>query len=303
MITGVLFGFSAAFFQSCSYLFSKRYVARFTQTTLGLLLCSHVIMGVFSLILLPFFIPKDVPLTMADVARYAFPLAGCVIFYLLGQVSLFRSFKDTDASRVSPLLGLKILMLAALAIIFTNQHFHFMQWGGIVLSVVAAYMLGMLGRKMSLRSWGWIFCACLCYSLSDLSIKALIGRFAGLGLFHASVLSTCLSYFFCGVIASAALFFFPVFPFPKWKASFPFALFWFTGILFLFLCFGSIGVVFGNIVQSTRGLMSILMGSFVAHKGYEHIEEKVTAGATLWRLCAGTLMITAIALFYAGQKF
>jgi drug/metabolite transporter (DMT)-like permease len=245
--------------------------------------------------------PGDIPGTLGDLPRYALPLAGCVIFYLLGQVFLFRSFKDTDASRVSPLLGLKILMLAALTLIFTNQHFHFLQWGGILLSVVAAYMLGLLGKKMSLKSWGWIFCACLCYSLSDLSIKALIGRFAGLGLFHASVLSTCLSYFLCGIVASASLLFFPVFPLPKWKASFPFAFFWFSGILFLFLCFGSIGVVFGNIVQSTRGLMSILMGSFVAHKGYEHIEEKVSPRATVWRLCAGTLMIVAIALFYAGE--
>jgi hypothetical protein len=94
---------------------------------------------------------------------------------------------------------------------------------------------------------------------------------------------------------------FPVFSFSKWKASFPFAVSWFTGILFLFLCFGSIGVVFGNIVQSTRGLMSILMGSFVAYKGYEHIEEKMTPRATLWRLFAGALMIAAIALFYCGE--
>jgi uncharacterized membrane protein len=297
MIAGILFGFAAAFFQSCSYLFSKRYVARFEQTTVGLLICGHVIMGVFSLVLLPFLWPK----TMPSFYIYALPLAGCVVFYLLGQVFLFWSFKETDASRVSPLLGLKILMLAALALIFTNQHFYFMQWSGIALSVAAAYMLGTLGKKMSLKSWGWIFCACLCYSLSDLSIKVLINRFAGLGLFHASVLSTCLNYFFCGVIASTALLFFPVFSFSKWKASFPFAVSWFTGILFLFLCFGSIGVVFGNIVQSTRGLMSILLGSFVAYKGYEHIEEKMTPRATLWRLFAGALMITAIALFYMGE--
>jgi drug/metabolite transporter (DMT)-like permease len=299
MITGILFGFAAAFFQSCSYLFSKRYVARFEQTTVGLLVCGHVIMGAFSVVLLPFVWSK----TMPSFYVYALPLAGCVVFYLLGQVFLFWSFKDTDASRVSPLLGLKILMLAALALIFSNQHFYLLQWGGIVLSVAAACMLGMMGKKLTLKSWGWIFCACLCYSLSDLSIKILIGRFAGLGLglFHASVLSTCLNYFVCGAIAGTALLLFPVFSFSKWKASFPFAVSWFTGILFLFLCFGSIGVVFGNIVQSTRGLMSILMGSFVAHKGYEHIEEKVALRAMLWRLFAGSLMIAAIALFYLGE--
>jgi drug/metabolite transporter (DMT)-like permease len=305
MITGILFGLAAAFFQSCSYLFSKRYVARFEQTTVGLLVCGHAVMGVFSLVLLPFFMPMNtqtgIPGAMAGFQRYVFPLTGCVIFYLLGQVFLFRSFKDTDASRVSPLLGIKIFMLAGLAIIFTNQHFHALQWGGIMLSVVAACMLGMMGKKLSLKSWGWIFCACLCYSLSDLSIKVLIGRFAYLGLFRASVVSTCLNYLFCGIAAGAALLFLPVFSFSKWRTSFPFAVSWFTGILFLFLCFGSVGVVFGNIVQSTRGLASILIGSLVAYKGYEHIEEKVTPHATLMRLFAGTLMIAAIALFYLGE--
>jgi uncharacterized membrane protein len=299
MITGILFGLVAAFFQSCSYLFSKRYVARFEQTTAGLLICSHVIMGVFSLMLLPFVWPCAMP----AFSRYALPLSGCVIFYLLGQVFLFWSFKDTDASRVSPLLGLKILMLAVLAIIFTSQHFHLLQWGGIVLSVVAAYLLGLLGRKMTIKNWIWVLCACLCYSLSDMSIKVLINRFAGLGLglFHSSVVSTCLNYFLCGIVAGTALLFFPVRSLSKWKTSFPFALSWFTGILFLFLCFGSIGVVFGNIVQSTRGLVSILIGSFVAYKGYEHIEEKVGPRATLLRLFAGALMIAAIALFYLGE--
>jgi drug/metabolite transporter (DMT)-like permease len=298
MILGILSGFVAAFFQSCSYLFSKRYVARFEQTTLGLLVCSHVFMGVFSLALLPFLWPETAP----RFSHFAVPLAGCVVFYLLGQAFLFVTLKDSDASRVSPLLGLKILLLAALTVMFTNQQFHALQWLAIIIGVCAAYCLGLLGREMTARNWLWILLACLSYSLSDLNIKAIIGRFNGLGLFHASVLCACLCYLFCGAAACIALPFFPRPSFSKWKASFPFALSWFTGILFLFACFGSIGVVFGNIVQSTRGVMSILMGSYVAARGYEHIEEKVTRRATFLRLCAATMMIAAIVLFYSGQK-
>lgn len=298
MIPGILSGFAAAFLQSCSYLFSKRYVARFEQTTAGLLVCGHVIMGIFSVLLLPLVWPHPMPVF----ARYALPLSGCVVFYLSGQAFLFLTFKESDASRVSPLLGLKIMMLAAITALFTNQHFHAQQWLAIVIGVCAAYLLSMLGREMTVKNWMWVLLACLCYSLSDLSIKVLIGRFENMGLFHASVLCSCLCYFSCGIAACGALLFLPRPPLSKWKASFPFALSWFTGMLFLFACFGSIGVVFGNIVQSTRGLISILMGSYVAARGYEHIEEKVRPRVIIVRFCAGLLMIAAIALFYAGQK-
>jgi uncharacterized membrane protein len=298
MIFGVLSGLFAAFFQSCSYLFSKRYVARYEQSTTGLLVCGHVIMGAFSLLLLPFLWPSHMP----GIAQFALPLAGCVVCYLSGQVFLFLSFKETDASRVSPLLGLKIMILAALTVIFTNQHFHPLQWLAIAIGVCAAYILGMLGREMTLKNWLWVVLACLCYSLSDLSIKVIIGMFKDVGLFHAAVFCACLCYFFCGVASGLALLFFPLPSFPKWKASFPFAVFWFAGILFLFACFGSIGVVFGNIVQSTRGVISILMGSLVAARGHEHIEEKVHPRVIVVRLCAAVLMIAAIVLFYAGQR-
>jgi len=297
MITGICFGIFAAFFQSCSYLFSKRYVARFEQSSIGLLICSHIIMAVFSLALVPFVWPKEMP----AVSHFALPLAGCVVFYLLGQVFLFWSLKNADASRISPLLGLKILMLAAFSIVFTNQHFHVLQWAAIAAGVSAAYLLGMLGREMTAKNWMWLLLTCLCYSISDLNIKAMIGRFGTIPLFHASVLCACLSYFFCGVAACALLPFFPASSVSKWKASFPFALFWFIGILALFVCFGSIGVVFGNIVQSTRGVISIAIGSYVSFKGYEHLEEKVPGKVVFLRLLAGTLMIIAIALFYAGN--
>jgi drug/metabolite transporter (DMT)-like permease len=297
MMTGILLGFAAAFFQSGSYLFSKRYVAAYEKSTVGLLVAAHCFMGVFSLVLVPFFLPAQMPAFSA----YAFPLFAGVASYLAAQACFFLSLKTEDASRVSPLLGLKIIIIAAISIFFLGQHFSFLQWGAIVLSLAAAYLLGNLGTKISFRGWAWILGACFFYSLSDICIKQLISRFDALGLFRASLLSTCLCYLLCGIIAAACL---PLFPFRsagRWKTALPFAAFWYTGICFLFGCFGSIGVVFGNIVQSTRGVMSIVMGSYVAHRGYEHIEEKVTVKVLVLRIFAGLMMVLAIAMFYLGN--
>jgi hypothetical protein len=131
-------------------------------------------------------------------------------------------------------------------------------------------------------------------------MKELINKFSYLGLFSACVVSACLSYVLAGVAALALLPFVKTQSGARWRAAFPFAVFWFVGILFLFGCFASVGVVFGNIVQSTRGILSLAMGWAVARRGHEHIEEKIPGRVFGVRVAAGTLMLAAIALFYLG---
>jgi uncharacterized membrane protein len=296
MMQGVFLGLCAAFFQSGSYLFTKRYVAAFEKSTLGLLVAGHCIMGIFSVALLPFFFPPHLP----PVSHIAFPLVFGVASYLAAQAAFFLSLKSADASRVSPLLGLKILILAAISITILSRHFGLLQWGGIAVSLVAAYLLGSSGSPLTLRSWGFIAAVCLFYSLSDLCIRQLIVQFTYLGLFDAAVVSTCLCYILAGAAAACCLPFAKVRSVRRWRLAFPFAVFWFAGILFLFGCFGSIGVVFGNIVQSTRGVLSLGMGWVVAFLGHEHIEEKISGRVFAYRVIAGLLMVGAIALFYLG---
>ena len=101
MMLGVFLGLCAAFFQSGSYLFTKRYVAAFEKSTLGLLVAGHCIMGIFSVALLPFFLPSHLP----PVSHIAFPLVFGVASYLAAQAALFLSLKSADASRVSPFSG------------------------------------------------------------------------------------------------------------------------------------------------------------------------------------------------------
>jgi len=299
MVTGVILGCVAAFFQSCSYIFSKRYVAKCEKGTIGLLIAAHCIMGIFAIVLFPFFMPHHIPAHGAP-AQIALPVMSCVVFYLGGQAFLFLALKHADASRVSPLLGLKIIVLAAIGAAFTHQHFHVVQWLGILCAVAAAYSLGQIGNKLPRKSWLWIACACVSYSLSDISIASVIHEFSALGLFHASVFAACLCYSVCGVIAGLALVCKPAAVVVNWKAAFPFAVTWFMGILFLFGCFGSIGVVFGNIVQSLRGIMSIVGGSYVSRSGYAHIEARMPVRTVVLRSCAAMGMIAAIALFWMG---
>lgn len=296
MIIGILLGFGAALAQSCSYLFSRRFVAKHSSGTLSLLVLSHVIMGALSAVILPFVWPDSLP----PVGNFAPTLLAAAGFYFMAQGGLFMALRSSDASRVSPLLGLKLVMLPIICVSFLGRSYTPMQWLAVVLAVFAAWCLNRSGGKLSWRSVGWILFTCLGYSLSDLNIKSLVGHFDELGLIQASLVSAFLCYVFCGLCCLPGLLWVKNQNRDMWKMAFPFAVAWLIAMLCLFGCFGSIGVVFGNIVQSTRGLISIILGALIAKAGYHHLETKLPGSVLVRRLAAAMLMLVAIALFSLG---
>ncbi len=296
MFLGLVLGLCAAFFQSCSYLGSRWFVGRYPGGSVKLLALAHVWMGAASVFLAAAFWPEEMP----AFGTYAYSLLGTVGFYLLGQMCLFLALRHTDASRVSPLLGLKVLMLALMSAAFLDVHYNIQQWAAVGLSILAAVMLALSGGTIARNSLLWAIAACLPYCLSDMNIKLLVGHFESMGLLGSSVFATAITYIFCGLIGGILLIFLPRESKRQWRYALPFAAAWLISMLFLYACFAQIGVVFGNILQSTRGIQSILMGAVVAHWGMVSLERKVARGALLERIAAAALMTAAIALFYLG---
>jgi hypothetical protein len=70
-----------------------------------------------------------------------------------------------------------------------------------------------------------------------------------------------------------------------------------VAICLLFACFGLIGVVYGNVVQSTRGIMAVGIGWIVAHIGHAHLESKVSR-RVFRRRVAGAILMTAAVILY-----
>lgn len=299
MLTGILLGLGAAVAQSLSYVFSRLYVLRRDQAVMRLLILGHVLMAVMSLILLPL-----LPLAqMPNWRIYAWPLVSTAGFYLLGQLAMFQMLRQAEASRASPLLGLKILILAMIYSVFLHSPLGLMHWLAVGLSVAAAFLLRASGKRVPSRAIAWLLVACVGYSLSDMNIFRLVQALrTSLGVFEANVVGVCLTYLVCGVVALAALAWSPPGQRGDWHYALPWALSWFAAMLLLFACFDSIGVVFGNIVQASRGLISIMMGAGLAHLGYQHLEEKVPRQVFIRRLAAGLVMFAAIALYsYANR--
>ena len=69
-------------------------------------------------------------------------------------------------------------------------------------------------------------------------------------------------------------------------------------MLLLFGCFQAVDVVFGNILQSTRGLISIVLGAGLAGAGMVHLEKKVSRGV-FWRHMAAAMLMSAAIVLYA----
>lgn len=296
-MSGVLLGLAAAICQSISYLFSRLFVTRRHRGAIRLLVLGHAAMGAASLAAVPMLFSPHTP----SLDRYILPLLGTSGFYLLGQLGLFLALHSSDASRVSPLLGLKVMMLAFFTVLVLHQHLAGAQWAAVTLSVAAAVLLSYSGGRLHGRAMLALLLACVFYCGSDLSIRVLVDRLAVLGPVRSVLWAVACSYVLSGGMGLALM---------PWAGrgamrdlpyAIPWAASWLAAMVFLYACFASIGVVFGNIVQATRGPLSVLLGAQLARLGLEHLELRTTRGVFIRRLAAASLMFLAIALFFLGK--
>lgn len=291
-IFGVLFGLGAATCQSLSYLFSRQFTKRPTGDPFTLFVASHAIMGVIAVVLLGVLRPHGLP----PPGTYLVPLVSASLFYLAAQMGLFHVLHHVESSRVSPLLGTKVVVLALLAVGLFGQRLALQQWAAVLVSAAAVWLLNEAGGRIPMRQAGVLALTIVGYCGSDLSIGVLVNRMSGVRPL-GTLVSTCLAYVLCAALVLPVAFGPRFRSASLWRAAAPQAVAWFTAMCFLFACFALIGVVFGNIVQSSRGILSIAIGWGVARMGKSHLETHVTR-AVFWRRLAGAvLMVAAVALY------
>ncbi len=303
---GVVAGLLAALFSALSYLVSRH--ACLTHPELQgreggprLIVQAHGLMGVVS-------IPLCVALWPSgggpDPRVFLPPAILCAAVYLVGQGCFFAALTRVPASRLSPLLGLKIAMLAGIVSFVLGAPLDGRQWMAVGLSVAAALVLQRGDDRIPPLVLGLMLVACLCFAIADLNIVALIDALADggtppIGRFRAGVLGMAITYAACGALLL------PAAPrmWPRsaggWMPAVQYALVWLLAMTALYACLGQVGAVFGNILQSTRGVMSVVLGAALAHAGCHDLEEKVDRATLLKRIAAAMLMTAAIALYFS----
>jgi len=293
---GIAVGLSAAAVQSASYIFSRRFTLPPQRSALRLLAVSHLWMGLLSAVLL---IPLWDP-TLRQWDRYLVPATGASGFYLVGQVALFVALRRSDASRISPLLGLKVIVVALFAVAWQQDGYLTpWQWGAVGLSGAAAFALNYTGGSLPARTVFAMAVTVTMYALSDLYIVKLIDVF-GPRQFINSARAACVCYLLCGAAGAMMLPWTTHGDRTDWSAALPFTLTWFASMFLFFWCLALSGVVMGNIVLSTRGMFSIGLGMLLAWRGHEHLERKASVGIHARRILAAGAMIGAIAIYYSA---
>jgi len=297
-VLGIIFGIGAATCQAVAYLFSRILFGRGVPMV-RLLVMSHFAMGVAALPIVIIMWTDDLP----GPAAWLWPVVGTTGFYLVGQTGLFYALRHTEASRVAPLLGLKIVMLAVLAVTLLNLPLDAMQWTAVILATAAAFMLNYTGGSIPGRAIAAILGTCLFYSASDLMIVQLVDAVQiGDDRLRAAMLATAMSYTFLGIVAAPFLPWFGSRQIADWRSILPYAAAWLGSMFCMFAAIGLVQVVLANILQSTRGIVAVLLGAAVAKIGHVHLEQRTTRAVFVRRVIAATLMTLAVALYVIGKQ-
>ncbi len=296
--SGILSGLTAACCFSLSYLFSKRFYEKSGKSSIHLLAISQIQMGTFALLIFPFVWP-DTTLFFSIII----PLVGVTFFGMLGQVAFFFTLKHSHPSQVTPLLALKIVILAFASIFILQKNISLLQWIGILMSVGATFLVNFSGGSIPLKGLVGILVTCIGYALADVFVTMLLKQLTFMGVKNPVLLGTCLVYAASGILGLILVVFTwkDIQTFPAWKFALHFSMVFFTADVFLFTTFKLVGPVFGNILQSTRGIISIILAKIVTMKGMHYLEQDMTKSIVVRRFFAAGLFTIAIALYIIGK--
>jgi len=294
ILIGIILGLCAATCNSVAYLLSRAFLQKHHQSHFHLLAVSHLILGAVSVGLAAFLWPENMP----SLRTFGPSLLGTALFYLAAQICFFLALKRTEASRLSPMLGSKIIILAIISVLFLDDSFTSLQWTAIAFSFIAAILLTGAGSRVPITAIALITATCLGYCMSDINIKILIPHFTPeMGKIPASMFSTSLYFIVCGIVSLIMLICLRKTPKTMWKDAIPFSIIWYAAMLCLFGCFGTVGIIYGNILQSTRGIISVVLAAFVSMMGFHKLEQKVSRWVLIKRIFAAALMTAAVAMF------
>lgn len=299
MIFGILTGFIAAALQSSSYVFSRWFILKH-HGTLELVVYSQIAMGLAGLFLLPLAMPWGIFPLQTEFLCF---LGGWLLSGTASQYCFFKTLRELEASRLSSLLGLKIIILALIYILLERRGLNALQWCAVFLSSFAGMGMNWSGGRISPRAGIWLLLTLLLYSISDIFVTKMVLSAHGPSLLMDSLGMTALIYFVLGLCSLPALLLKKVRKSIRlFRDSVPYALAWFLAMIFLFACFATLNVVFGNVIQATRCVISVLFGILLTRAGFLRLEPPVGKSAWLRRICASVLMLCAVFLYSWSGK-
>ena len=300
MTTGIICILVAAFMNSVGYLASARFMKRY-DSAVHLLIAAQVCMMVLSLPFLPFVFPFG---QIQDMRSYCLVSAAWISVFIIGQCSFFAAQRCFESSRLSSLLGLKIIVLTVIFIAMRNGHVNAGQWTAVLMAAVAAMAFNWSGSgKTDHRGWFFLFVTLVSYSLADLNETKLIiaVRESGYGLVRSAFAATFFLYSLLGLVSLPFLFYAKP-DFGQMKTAFPYSAIWLGSQIVLLAGYALVKPVFGNVILATRGIFSVLIGAALPLFGMAALDSQIPMRKWVQRGVAAVIMMAAIAVYsYASS--
>ncbi len=290
---GIIAGVVTALLQSISYVFSAGFMVKY-KSPIRLLIFSQLAMGLVSLPFIPFFFPAQLWHMLPEFLLFTVLWIVC---FGIGQTAFFNTLRNIEPSRSASLLGLKIIVLSVIYVCFLGNRLNGLQWLAVLMSATAAVGLNWSGgSRFTLKGLFWLALTLIFYSLTDMAETHLVLMPASGSTIRDAIGMVAVCY---AILGLATL---PLLRKYRWtKQQFvravPFGLAWFFSQATLFVCFGLLGVVFGNVIQSSRGLFSIALGILVVAMGHGRLDVKISRHMWMRRIVAALLMAAAIILY------
>ena len=292
---GIFCGFLAAFFNSIGYLLNARFLRRYNEEG-RLLTYGMVGMLILSLPFTPFLFPFA---ALQEPALFALKVISWVASFMLGQLGFFLALRYFEASRLSSLLGLKIIVLALIFTVYSKGNLLPTQWIAILVSAISAMMFNWSGAGRQ-KPLGWIFLllTLVMYSSCDLLETSMVlhVKKCGFSDLRSAFAVVSLIYPALGLLALPGMFKYKPTK-DQFALALPYSAVWVMSQLALLFCFAKVLPVFGNVILATRGVFSVLMGLALPFFGLASLDSNVSARKWIQRIVAAILMVLAIGLY------
>ena len=277
---------AASLLHAFTFAYSKQFLAH-SQNRVKLAFYSQYAVGLLGMLLLPF----------VGVDNFIDNIGLIVtmgVFVMIGQVAYLNALRHGDASFVVPMLGLKMFVVAGFSAFIFSETYGPMVYLGAFGVFVSLFFLNDGKLHGSSRALLFVLLTCLMFGAADITVMALLRN--GVQGFQIAAY----------VFAIPTMVMMPLSPIlfkNDWKVSAPLAKtlaiygsVHLCGVVLLMLAFvQSQQVTLINILQSSRGLMSIGVIYLMARIGFSEIEHLTHRQLTI-RGFGGALMFGSLVL-------
>ena len=283
---GIILGFFGAFAQALNYAVTKDCQEKSGQQGLRLLVSEHLAM--FSLTLFPFLFFRHYAYFCYEVFWY---VVAIVVPYLVAQYAINKAIALSDASIVSPLMTVKVPILALVSLFLLDRGFSSFQYLAIVMIISLGWYYSSLSGRIRLWPLFYITLGCASFCFSDLAMTRLTHFIPSASRAEQIAAGITYEYIASGLLAIPGIFYCKVGVRDIWSTKW-IAVLWLLSMVGIVGCFNLTGVVEGNIIQTLRSVIGVII-AYLFYRRY------IRDGATFRKkLFISIGMFLAVALYY-----